>query len=193
LYSIGSFRFNHCQSLPNPFARLVENATRDAQAERWDMSQIEGELELLKEAESSPACVQSSELFAEEIAARTTAFLDSPGTYTWNSDRMQASIYLPSGVCISFTPRETDRRVEVNFSWNSTKTTKQKNIRKYLPVRRNKSLSHLQKAGLETRQHGVARLDNVDFGSDIPVALCRKDLDVIASGLAQAASEFRFD
>jgi serine/threonine protein kinase len=191
--SIGAFRCSGWQSLPNRFARLIESATRDAQAERWDMSQIEGELELLKEAESSPACVQSAELFAEEIAARTTTFLGSQGRYTWNADRMHASISLPSGVCICLLPRETDRRVEVNVSWNSTKTTEHKSVRKYLHTRRDKSLSHLQKAGWQSRQHGFARLDNVDFGLDIPIALCRNDLDVIASGLAQAANEFRFD
>jgi eukaryotic-like serine/threonine-protein kinase len=43
------------KSLPMRFARLIGLATADRQHERWDMAQIAGELERLKEAVADPA------------------------------------------------------------------------------------------------------------------------------------------
>jgi serine/threonine protein kinase len=180
-------------SLPIRYARLIENATRDAQSERWDMSQIEGELELLKEAETAPQLVQSAELLAEEIAARTAESLNIRGLYHWDADRIQAYISLPSGVCIHLVPRETQRRVAVDFSWSNTMMATFKKIHKYLPKARDKSLSDLQKVGWQTEDSAAMRTGDLDFGAEIPITHIQRDLATISSSLARAAREFRFD
>lgn len=191
--SILPYKCVHWHSLPMRYARLIENATRDAQSERWDMSQIEGELELLKEAELAPHLVQSAELLAEEVACRTAESLNLPGAYQWDADRLQAYISLPSGVCIHLVPRETERRIAVNFSWSNTMTTTFKNIHKYLPKARDKSLSDLQRGGWVADGGAAMRYGDVDFGAEIPITHMQRDLACIASSLARAASEFRFD
>lgn len=193
IQAILRYRSGAWHSIPIRYARLIENATRDAQAERWDMSQIEGELDLLREAEAAPLSVQSAELVAEEIAARTAEFLNSPGGYEWDADRMQARISLPSGVCIDLVPRETSRKVGVNFSWTTTMTTSFKKIHKYLPKACNKSLSELHRVGWVTEGGAAMRSGNVDFGAEIPINQVHRDLDCIAVALAKAANEFRFD
>lgn len=193
LQSISYYKCSSWHSVPNRFARLIEKATLNKQSERWDMSQIEGELELLKEAESNPYSVQSTELLAEEIAARTSEKLNSPKPYEWNSDLIQASISLPSGVRLHLIPQETKRRIEVNFSWTSVGTVPHKKIRKYLPKACNKSLSGLRRAGWQSKGAPTVRLDDADFGVEIPVNHLQRDLGPIADSLARAINELLFD
>lgn len=57
-------------SVPSRFARFMEYATQNNQAERWDMTQIQAELKRLHGAVLDPEATQSIELIAEEIAAR---------------------------------------------------------------------------------------------------------------------------
>lgn len=179
-------------SLPNRYARLIENATRDVQAERWDMSQIEGELELLKEAYSYPQSVQSTELLAEEIAARTSRLVSSGTLYEWNPDTTQACISLPSGVQVQFIPHEARRVVEIAFSWMNPGTVIHKNIRKYLPKACERAISELHRTGWESKGGTARRRGNVDFGLEIPVNRIQKDLGLIAQALSRATSEFTF-
>ena len=78
---------------PTSILRVIKCATRDTQAQRWDMSQICGELERLREAEASPSQVVSTELLAEELVARSRI----GNRYHWNPDSLDCSVDLQSG------------------------------------------------------------------------------------------------
>jgi eukaryotic-like serine/threonine-protein kinase len=74
-------------SLPRRFARLIYLATKDKQSDRWDMTQIQGELLRLTESLGGSEKVVSAELFAEEVACRSC---HQVGEYTWDVDRESA-------------------------------------------------------------------------------------------------------
>lgn len=107
-------------SLPLRIARLIENSTRHLQSERWDMSQIERELERVADAMSKPRAVESAELIAEELIARTRYRDD----YVWNPDKLEASLDLATGVVVQLQGRESDRHIRLNFVWTKTKARK---------------------------------------------------------------------
>ena len=73
-------------SIPSRFARLIEYATQDNQAERWDMTQIQAELRRLHKAVLDPKSTQSIELIAEEIAARC----EYCEGYEWDGNTLSA-------------------------------------------------------------------------------------------------------
>ena len=70
------------KSLPVRMARLVEYSTCDRQTERWDLAQIEGELQRLREANANPESVDAAELIAEELAFRSGL----EDGYEWDPD-----------------------------------------------------------------------------------------------------------
>lgn len=59
------------RSVPARFARTIVHATKDAQFDRWDVTQIEKELRRLSEATLDPSSVESAELVSEELAIRS--------------------------------------------------------------------------------------------------------------------------
>ncbi|MGI8413707.1 MAG: protein kinase domain-containing protein [Solirubrobacteraceae bacterium] len=74
------------RSLPTRVERLIRAGAHGAQTARWGMAEIEHELELLQSALHAPASIQSADLLAEELAARSYSLRD----YVWNADRAEA-------------------------------------------------------------------------------------------------------
>ena len=60
-------------SLPARMARLIMAATRDAQPARWDLAEIERELQLLESVLTDPRTVRAADLLAEEWHLVATA------------------------------------------------------------------------------------------------------------------------
>ena len=100
-------------STPRRFARLVEFATQDKQSERWDMTQIQAELQRLHSAVLNPSSIRSVELVAEEVAARC----DFSKDYEWDGNILAAVKENPSGVRIELVGDESAGRVLANLSW----------------------------------------------------------------------------
>jgi hypothetical protein len=124
-----SLNCSEWKSLPKRFARLILNSTRDKQSERWDMGQIQGELQRINEALMESNKVQSAELIAEEIIARTT-FINN---YTWDSNKLAAIIDLPSGINISMTGDESQRKIVFQVAWINKGYIEKRKIQKWLP------------------------------------------------------------
>ena len=82
------------KSLPERFARLILNATRDQQSQRWDIAQIAVELQQLVLAANRPEQVISPEFIAEEVASRA-GILEK---YIWRPDESCAEHRLPTGL-----------------------------------------------------------------------------------------------
>ena len=86
-------------SMPERITRLILKSTKQRQAERWDMAQIQGELERLAIAENDPTSVMSAELLAEEIAFRSEFMKD----YEWDDNTLSAVKDSASGIRFYYT------------------------------------------------------------------------------------------
>ena len=101
------------RSIPDRFSRLILRATCHDQKDRWDMAQIESELQRLSEAVENSNSVRSAELVAEEIAARCQ-FMSG---YSWDDDRAMAIKETPSEVRLCIMGDESDRAIRIELSW----------------------------------------------------------------------------
>jgi len=188
-----AIRSDKCQewfSLPTRYARLIDYATQDKQSDRWDMSQIAGELEQLSSAFSDPTTVKSAELLAEEIAARTA--METNRKYSWDADKNEAKISMLSGVTLDFIPHETKHSIEIVFLWTNIRTRIHKEIRKYLGPRCEQAISLLKKMGWVTSGKTIT-MDNAEFSASMPIHQFRNELDKQAKSLAAVIDLFSFD
>jgi hypothetical protein len=112
---------------PRRYARLIERATRDAQAERWDMGQIVGELEQLRAAEDGK--VGSAELAAEALVAGSELL----NGYEWDHEEGEARLMSPSGLGVKVRGEERERLVEVDFHWAASGQHERKRLGRWLP------------------------------------------------------------
>lgn len=99
------------RSLPARFARIILNTTKVRQAERWDLSQIKSELERLYDAFQDTSRIESAELIAEEIIARTGR------DYRWNGDKLSADLASLTGSRISLTGHESKKQIVFSLEW----------------------------------------------------------------------------
>jgi hypothetical protein len=116
------------KSLPVRFGRLIANCTCQRQSERWDMSQIVGELERLTQAEAHPSAVESAELWAEEALALAVG----PATWDWDFGKITATSALPSGVAVRVAGDEVDRSIKLEMTWDSSGTEERRRVQKWM-------------------------------------------------------------
>jgi serine/threonine protein kinase len=104
-------RGDEWKSIPNRIARLILAATREAQEERWDVIQLRSELTRLFEAQRDQSLVQSAELIAEELAARTSMMVP----YQWDTDTYAIVKDFGTGLTVMLRGNETSREVELRI------------------------------------------------------------------------------
>ncbi len=133
------------KSLPTRFSRLIEFATQDVQSNRWDISQIKGELERLRQADQNPTKVRSAELLVEELLFRS----ELKNFYIWNPDSISAISNLPNGLVITCKGFEVDQTVELEIVWtrSGTEDNRSRNLIKFLKEADAKISSYLTQAG----------------------------------------------
>ena len=117
-------------SLPQRFSRIIENCTCNQQAERWDLSQIAGELSRLQQVLNDSTLIPSAELLAEELVARTFG-LDR---YKWSEDTLSAEVELASGLTISVAGDEPYGRLVLKASWAGRGIQERRAFGKWLPT-----------------------------------------------------------
>lgn len=133
-------------SVPMRFARLILNCTQHEQARRWDMGQIEGELEQLRECLLNPNNVVSTELLLEELVQRVVEIGGYP-RYLWDADKVRALVDIGDGIELTVTANESERNVVVGVEWSSQGTRKYEAVRKYLKPALDKAISTLKSKG----------------------------------------------
>jgi hypothetical protein len=174
------------KSLPRRFARLIVQATRHNQASRIDMARIEGELRNLQQAEEDAGKVESAELLAEELAARSGV-----GEYGWDPDRVEASILLASGIEVHIRASEVDEEVGVRLTWQDSGKNEKKRVAKWLPDAGQRAHSKMRKSGWNS-ELSVESM-GLTIVAAVGVSKLRGRLDALAGGLGEAAEELRFD
>lgn len=115
-------------SLSNRYSRLIHKATSDNQKDRWDMAQIESELLRLQSAIDNPNSIESSELIAEEIAARCH-FMDG---YLWDDDKLAAVKETASGINIQIQGDESNGCIRVSLAWGIPGVRGRESLGKYI-------------------------------------------------------------
>lgn len=184
----------HCpewNSIPNRYARLVENATRNVQAERWDMAQIEGELELLLEALISPQAVPSGEMVAEELTQR---ILNQLGyfDYEWDNDKLATKVETPSGVHMNISSQEHTQSIKLRVDWSNKGDRHYKNVRKYLKPAMDSMISLVQSEGWRLLPETDMRADAAGFGFEANCSLVTNKMDSSADTIAKGLTLFQF-
>ncbi|MGH7927820.1 MAG: serine/threonine protein kinase, partial [Candidatus Binatia bacterium] len=134
------------RSVPRRFARIIENATRDAQPDRWDVAVIAGELERLTDALLAPEKVNAAELIAEELLART----NYSELYTWDQDKLHGEVDLPTGVTLTVRGNEKEGAVVALICWQERRREEQRRVEKWMAGAIEKADSILRRASWTT-------------------------------------------
>ncbi len=174
-------------STPQRFARLVKSATLHNQSERWDMTQIQAELQRLREAILNPASPPSAELVAEEIAARC----EFSHGYEWNANLLAAVKQQPSGVRFEIRGDETERRVFTSMSWGSPGVQGRRHLGKWIGSAKDRARDILEKSGwrIEETRSNYAYI-SVAASLSAPSAL--QDMAGAVDSLNHALDQLRF-
>ena len=173
-------------STPTRFARLIETATLDNQSERWDMAQIESELERLLQTVLNPLSTRSAELVAEEIAARC------PFTkgYEWNADSLAAMKDQPSGLSLEIRGDETHRRVVASMS-SGDPGVQGKKFGKRTKPSLNNARDILESHGWKIEE-AYFRYTHLVLSASLPIERVLMNLEDTVNNLDRAFGELRF-
>ena len=174
-------------STPTRFARLIQTATLNNQSERWDMTQIQAELERLLGALLNPLSTQSAELVAEEIAARCSF---SEG-YEWDADSLAAVKVHSSEVKLSIRGDETLRKIVVTMSWGSPGVQGKSNLGKWIIPSMNNAKSILNKRGWKIDE-AQTKYAHIVVSASIHIREALANIDRAVDTLDLALDELRF-
>ncbi len=176
------------QSIPRRVGRIILSSTRDRQAERWDMAQIQRELQRLLGATLEPEGVKSAELVAEEVAVRSE-FAD---TYDWDKDKNAAIVEWLTGLVIEISGIESTQRLQVRFTWRSGGVLNRKRIKKWIG-RAAESCAHILDSSGWNVGHRDVRTESILIEASLDVAVALTKLNDVAQSLDRAAVCLRFD
>ena len=174
-------------SAPNRFARMVKYATMHNQYERWDMTQIQAELQRLREAVLNPASPRSAELIAEEIAVRCEFVTD----YEWDADQLMAVKEQPSGVRLEIRGDESLRRVLASISWGSPGVQGRRNLGKWIGPSMNAARAILVSSGWQIEDAGT-HYAHIAVSASVSAQVALQNMRRAVDGLNRALAELRF-
>jgi hypothetical protein len=184
---VGDHRCNEWLSLPVRVARLIVNSTRDRQADRWDLTQIQGELARLIETLTGPSSVSSAELLAEEIMTRARL----AEAYEWGESDLVASTVLFSGVQVRLEGDESNHLVKLHIFWHRRGEEDWRKVGKWIPDATKRAASALKTVGWSIQSENVDA-QSVAFYCTASVLFAQKRLDELARGLSKASDALRF-
>lgn len=175
------------QSIPTRFSRLIHYATLHEQSERWDMTQIQAELQRLLEIVVNPSSTRSAELVAEEIAFRC----EFSSGYEWDPNQLSAIKTQPSGVRLEIRGDESARRVIVSASWGDPGVQGRRHLGKWIPASLENTRQILHSSGWaieDTRTYYA----HFAISASISVREALVDMPETIDNLNRAMAEVRF-
>ena len=179
--------FRRWLSLSNRVARTILFATRNKQAERWDVAQIEGELSRLQQLLLRPSAIPPVELIAEELMARAAKDLN----YTWRHDSFEARLELISGVSLGITANEAQESLKLTVDWASSGDQSRKAVMKWLPDAANGAAAMLKADGWYI-ENASAYAQAVHLSASLSADHAFRKLDKTASVVAGVAKKLTF-
>ncbi|WP_158623318.1 protein kinase [Corallococcus sp. CA053C] len=178
---------NQWRSLPNRYSRLVERSTLHKQSIRWGVSDVRLELARLLSVWTDPSTVDSAELLAEEILARS----DYVRRYKWSDEELSGEIELPTGVFIRARGRELEKEIVLEVSWSASGTEDRKNLVKYLPKSSDSIISMLKRVGCKILNSNITN-QSVDIVATASVYIARKYLNEFGEAIDKITGALRF-
>lgn len=178
---------NQWVSTPNRFARLIRSATLNNQSDRWDLSQIQSELQRLRQSVLMPNLTQSAELVAEEIAARCEF---SQG-YAWDSDELAAVRDSSSGVRLEIRGDESERKVFITISYGIPGVQGSEGVAKWIePALANaEGILHSSDWRIENTRSNYA---HISLTASIPPRVFLSNMGRTLDSLDRALEQIRF-
>ena len=166
---------------------MVHSATLNDQSERWDMTQIQAELQRLHAAVLDPNSSVSAELVAEELAARCEF---SKGYY-WNANLLAAEKEEPSAVSLSIQGDESLRKVVVSMRWGDIGVQGRRNVGKWIGPAMERAKGILMRANwqIEDTQSVYA---SISIKASIPAPNVLQGMEGTVDSLNRALEELRF-
>ena len=175
------------KSVPTRFARLIKFATLHDQSERWDMTQIQAELQRLLETVLNPSSLRSAELVAEEIASRC----EFSSEYEWDPNLLSAIKTQPSGVMLKIRGDESARRVIASISWGNPGVQGRRHLGKWIESSLDNTREILYSSGwnIERARTNYAHLA---ISASISVQDALRDIPRTVESLNRAMAQVRF-
>jgi len=174
-------------SLPSRFARMILVSTREKQSDRWDLSQLELELERLIVAEKSPETLRPlPDMLAEELAVRALPH----DTYVWNENTFTAEFRMINGSRVFLTGAPFDDCVEASLEWLDTGNADRRNIGKFVAARKEQAVTALEKSGWNIRSAN-ADSSQTQITARASAVFIKTDIERFAVGLGKASEFFR--
>ena len=174
-------------SLPYRYARLVIRATRDKQAERWDIAMIHDELNRLRAAVASQASVVSAELVAEEIAARCGR------EYEWDDNSATATMQLASGLEIRIAGNDTQRQVIIGLRWDTAGQHDRKQVGKWIPQAMERCVALLRKSKWRIGATTMRRPTSMAVEATRSTRSAVTSLSSVAAAISEVIRELNFE
>lgn len=176
------------QSMPNRYSRLILRAAHQNQGERWDMAQIESELQRLLRAVEHPDSVSSAELVAEEIAARSKCMEG----YIWDDDRLAAITETPSGIRLCIMANESEQAIQFELSWGRPGVHgRGESVGKWIPARMGNAVDILKKGGWTVKE-AEHKWAEIHINGLIKVKTALSSMDRLIAYTEQATDLIRF-
>ena len=174
-------------SVPTRFARLIKSATLHNQSERWDMSQIQAELQRLYEAVLNPTSIQSAELIAEEIGARC----EFSSGYDWDANQLMAVKEQPSGVKLEIRGDESQRRVFTSISWGDPGVQGKRHLGKFIQPSMNSAREILESSEWQI-ENTRTNYAHISISASVPVWQAKRNMHRTIESLNHALAQLRF-
>ena len=175
------------QSVPSRYARLIEYATQNDQAARWDMTQIQAELERLHKAVLNPGSTESIELIAEEIASRCE-FTEG---YEWNGDTLTAVRESASEIRVEVRGDESRRKIFAKLSSGKPGVQGKTYLDRWIPNRMQTARDMLESSGWEI-EDSQSRYSYISISASLPAEAALSDMNVAVKSLDRALDQLRF-
>ena len=175
------------RSLPVRFGRALLYATRDRQADRWDVAQLWDEFQRLQEALDNPARVAAAELIAEELAARSEVL----SRYGWDENHYRAYVSEATGLGVELDADESRREIVLSISWATAGFHDRKRLSKAIQESVPKAADLLSGAGWTVQS---ARPDkaSLQITAVVTTQVACAAMDSLARGIDRATGALRF-
>jgi len=156
-----SIKYKDWESFTLRIARLIYNATKYAQKERWSMAEIQSELQRICNIIDKPSKYRYVDFYAEEILHRSLREKD----YEWNNKKLSGEIMLQSGFHIKLKADEVEEKVKLIIHWVSKGQEAKKSIEKFFQRKTGLIIDTLKKGGWtkESFACNKARFDTVHY------------------------------
>ena len=178
---------NKWVSAPQRFARLVKAATLHSQSERWDMTQIQSELQRLQEAILDPQAPKSAELVAEEIAARCRF---SEG-YEWDANMLAAVKQQASEVEFEIRGDESSSRVVASIRWGKPGVQGKRHLGKWIEPSMKSAREILLRSGWQVEESS-SRYAHIQVVASLEKHRALQDIVGTVDSLDSALDKLRF-